>query len=251
MKEAKVIICIPARLGSTRFHEKLLARKTGKSLIEHTWERACRASLPAEVIIAADDERIMAEAASFGARCVMTSKSHKSGTDRIAEAVSGLEADIIVNLQGDEPEIEPGHVDKVARLLTEHAEYSMSTLATSIKKAEQVVDPNVVKVVCDNKGKALYFSRAPIPYDREAGGPGKSCNYLRHLGIYAYRRDFLMRITQQEQSKYEKIEKLEQLRVLENGYSIIVGEVEDYNEGIDTAEQYEAFAAKYNSRVKD
>jgi 3-deoxy-manno-octulosonate cytidylyltransferase (CMP-KDO synthetase) len=246
----KIIAVIPSRYSSTRLAGKVLAKETGKFLIQHTYEQACKAKLPEKVIIAADDEKIVAAAKSFGAEAVLTSIEHKSGTDRIAEAVAGLDADIIVNIQADEPEIDPAYIDKVAKLLVENPDYPMSTLAAPIKTAADVANPNIVKVITDNSGKAIYFSRCPIPYDREKAGIGDLKYYLRHLGIYAYRKDFLLKITKMQQTPLEKIEKLEQLRAIENGYGILVGKVEHTCDGIDTPEQYAEFVKRYKKAKK-
>jgi len=240
----KVIACIPARYGSTRFAGKVLAKDTGKYLIQHTYERACEAKIPEKVIIAADDEKVIAAAKSFGAECVLTSVEHKSGTDRIAEAVRDIDVDIVVNLQADEPEIAPANVDYLAELLIKNPDYSMATLAAEFKTPEQIADPNIVKVVLDAKGGAIYFSRAPIPYDRQRSGIGEVGQYLRHIGIYAYRKEFLLKITTLPQTPMEKIEKLEQLRAIENGLPILVGKVEHTCDGIDTPEQYAEFVKR-------
>lgn len=240
----KVIACIPARYESTRFPGKVLAKETGKFLIQHTWERACEAKIPEKVIIAADDEKVVEAAKSFGAECVLTSVEHKSGTDRIAEAVADADVDIVVNLQGDEPEIDPGNIDYLAKLLIENCDCPMATLAAEFTRAEQVTDPNIVKVVVDSNGRAIYFSRSPIPYDREKGGIGDVAQYLRHIGIYAYRKNFLLKITKLAQTPLEKTEKLEQLRAIENSYSILVGKVEHVCDGIDTPEQYAEFVKR-------
>ena len=237
----QIIGCIPARYGSTRFPGKVLAKDTGKFLIQHTYERASEAELLERVIIATDDEKVVAAAYSFGADCVLTAAEHKSGTDRIAEAVDQMDVDIVVNLQADEPEIEPGNIDYVARLLIENPDYPMATLAADFERAEQVADPNIVKVITDGKGGAIYFSRSPIPYNRDAGGVGRVAQYKRHLGIYAYRKDFLLKITALPQTPLEKTEKLEQLRAIENGFGILVGKVEHTCDGIDTPEQYAEF----------
>jgi 3-deoxy-manno-octulosonate cytidylyltransferase (CMP-KDO synthetase) len=241
----KIVVCIPARYDSTRFPGKVLAKDTGKYLIQHTYERACKASLPQRVIIAADDEQIVEAARTFGAECVMTDPAHQSGTDRIAEAVADLDADIVVNVQGDEPEIDPDHIDLLARLLVENPGVPMATLAAPLRQAEQVADPNVVKAVVDRRGRAIYFSRSPIPYDRDQGGIGPAANYLRHIGIYAYRKDFLLQLATLLQTPLEKLERLEQLRVIENGHAILVGTVEHTAEGIDTPRQYAAFVQRY------
>ena len=244
--EVKIVVCIPARYDSTRFPGKILAQQTGKYLVQHTYEQACKTRLPEEVLIAADDERIVAAAKTFGATCVLTRVDHQSGTDRIAEAVSGVDADIVINVQGDEPEIDPGHIDQLAELLADNPEMPMATLATPLRRAEQVADPNIVKAIVDTRGRAIYFSRCPIPYDREEAGIGPARQYLRHIGIYAYRKDFLLTLTTLPQTPLEKLEKLEQLRAVENGYAIGVGIVTDMSEGIDTPEQYAAFVQRYS-----
>jgi 3-deoxy-manno-octulosonate cytidylyltransferase (CMP-KDO synthetase) len=258
----KVYACIPARYGSTRFPGKVLAKDTGKFLIQHTYERACAAKLPEKVIIAADDKRIVAAAESFGAECVMTSPDCASGTDRIAEAVGGLDVDIVVNLQADEPEIDPANIDKVAQLLIEAQNsklktqnyYGMATLAADFQNASQVSDPNIVKVIVTGHEsratsheptRAIYFSRSVIPYDRRQGGIGAVKSYLRHIGIYAYRKDFLLKITKLPQTPLERIEKLEQLRAIENGFDILVGKVKHTCDGIDTPKQYAEFVKRY------
>jgi len=282
----KIVACIPARFSSTRFPGKVLAKDTGKFLIQHVYEQACQAKLIDRVIIAADDRRVVEAAKSFGAECVLTSVKHQSGTDRIAEAVKNVDADIVVNLQADEPEIDPDNIDYVARLLADNPDYPMATLAAPFDNAKQIADPNIVKVVvsscvpstalgtgvrdasCEKKemdsrfrgndstqyarrntqddiGRAIYFSRSPIPYDREKAGIGKLEQYLRHIGIYAYRKEFLLKITALPQTPLEKIEKLEQLRALENGFSILVGRVKHTCDGIDTPEQYAEFVKRY------
>ena len=255
----KVIAVIPARYSSTRLAGKVLAKDTGKFLIQHTWEQACKAKLPEKVIIAADDEKIVAAAESFGADCVLTSVEHKSGTDRIAEAVADLDADIVVNIQADEPEIDPAYIDKVAKLLVDNPDYPMSTLAAPCKTAADVANPNIVKVIItshepratsDDAPQAIYFSRSIIPYDRQKEGIGELKQYLRHLGIYAYRKDFLLKITKLPQTPLEKIEKLEQLRAIENGFGILVGKVEHTTDGIDTPEQYAEFVKRVREDKK-
>ncbi|MHC4086606.1 MAG: 3-deoxy-manno-octulosonate cytidylyltransferase [Planctomycetota bacterium] len=241
----KILACIPARYGSTRLAGKVLAKDTGKFLIQHTYERACLAALPEKVIIAADDQRIAAAAETFGAECILTSVEHKSGTDRIAEAVKDIDVEIVVNLQADEPEIDPQNIDYLARLLAENPDYPMATLAADFQNTEQVANPDIVKVIIDSNDCAIYFSRAPIPYDREKSGVGKLQQYLRHIGIYAYRKEFLLKITALPQTKLEKIEKLEQLRAIENGFSILVGKVKHTCDGIDTPQQYAEFVKRH------
>jgi len=246
----KIVAVIPARYGSTRFAGKVLAKDTGKFLIQHTYERACQAKLPQKVIIAADDERVVAAAKSFGAECILTSIEHQSGTDRIAEAVADIDVDIVVNLQADEPEIDPANIDYLAELLLKNPDYPMATLAAEFRSAAQIADPNIVKVIINSKGRAIYFSRLPIPYDREKAGNGDVKQYLRHLGIYAYRKEFLLKITGLPQTPLEKIEKLEQLRAIENGFAILVGKVEHTCDGIDTPQQYAEFVERYEKGQK-
>ena len=246
----KVVACIPARYGSTRFAAKVLAKDTGKYLIEHTWERACQAKLPDNVVIATDDRRVLAAAESFGAACVMTSTDHKSGTDRIAEAVANMDVDIIVNLQADEPEIDPKNIDYVAQLLIDNEDCPMATLAAEFQNTEQIADANIVKVVTDCRNRGIYFSRSVIPYDREAAGIGPVKQYMRHLGIYSYRKDFLLEITALPQTQLEKCEKLEQLRAIENGFSILVGKVEHTCDGIDTPQQYAEFVNRWTKKAE-
>lgn len=246
----KVIVCIPARYASTRFPNKVLAKDTGKFLIQHTYEQACKAKLPGSVLIATDDQKVVEAAKRFGAECVLTGVDHNSGTDRIAEAVADVDFDIVVNLQADEPEIDPANIDTVAQLLIDNPQAPMATLAAEFESAEQITNPNIVKVVADTNGRAVYFSRSVIPYDRRSGGTGPVKQYLRHLGIYAYRRDFLLEFTNLPQGRLEQIEKLEQLRAIENGCSILVVKVEHACDGIDTREQYAAFVRRYKSATE-
>jgi 3-deoxy-manno-octulosonate cytidylyltransferase (CMP-KDO synthetase) len=247
----KILACIPARYGSTRLAGKVLAKDTGKFLIQHTYERACRAALPEKVIIAADDQKIVDAANSFGAECILTSVEHKSGTDRIAEAVRDIDVEIVVNLQADEPEIDPHNIDYLAGLLVKNPDYPMATLAADFQNSEQIANPDIVKVITDCDNRAIYFSRAPIPYDREKAGVGKIQQYSRHIGIYAYRKEFLLKITSLPQTKLEKIEKLEQLRAIENGFSILVGKVKHTCDGIDTPQQYAEFVERYQKLSKN
>jgi len=244
----KVLACIPARYDSTRFPAKVLAKDTGKFLIQHTYERACLAKIPEKVIIAADDKKIADAAASFGAQCIMTSTDHKSGTDRIAQAVADIDTGIIINIQADEPEIDPQNIDALAKLLTDNPDCPMATLAADFQTPQQITDPNIVKVITNCNGRTIYFSRSPIPYDRETASTGNIKLYLRHIGIYAYRKDFLLKITSLPQTPLEKTEKLEQLRAIENGFEILVGKVRHSCDGIDTPQQYADFVARYSNK---
>jgi len=240
----KIVVVIPARYGSSRFAGKVLAKKTGKYLVQHTYERALCAKSVDHALIATDDRRVLDACRQFGARCVMTSEYHQSGTDRIAEAVEKVDADIIVNLQADEPEIDPNYIDLVAELLAVNPKAQMATLLAPFENPADIANPNIVKCITDAAGKAIYFSRSVIPCDRQAGGVGPVGNYRRHLGIYAYRKDFLMAYTAMQPSFLEQTEKLEQLRAIENGYTILTATVPRAWDGVDTEEQYEAFVKR-------
>jgi 3-deoxy-manno-octulosonate cytidylyltransferase (CMP-KDO synthetase) len=244
-----IAVVIPARYGSSRFAGKVLAKKTGKYLVQHTYERALCARRAGQVLIATDDERVLAACEEFGAACVMTSVEHQSGTDRIAEAVRDLDVDIVVNLQADEPDIDPVYIDGVAGLLVDNRDAQMATLLAPFENEEDVVNPNIVKCITDTAGRAIYFSRSVIPYDRSAGGVGDMANYKRHLGIYAYRKEFLMTYTAMKPSFLEQAEKLEQLRAIENGYTILTAIVEKAWDGVDTEEQYQAFVRRQRGKT--
>jgi len=248
---ARRVLVIPARRRSTRLPDKMLLRDTGKTVLEHTYEAACRAERPELVLIATDDMEIAAEARRFGARAVMTSPDCPSGTDRVAEAVRGLpQAEIIVNLQGDEPEADAAAIDRLFELLERHSTASIATLATPIRDRRLLEDPSCVKVTFDSGGRALYFSRSPIPHAREWDDSLLTAtppNFYQHLGIYAYRRPLLMQMPKWPVGRLEQIEKLEQLRVLENGASILVAVTDRATRGIDTPEDYAAFVRRQPS----
>lgn len=242
------VVVIPARLASTRFPEKILASETGKPLVQHVVEQAAKAKRISQVIVAVDDQRIVEALRPFGTRCVMTAPTHQSGTDRIAEVARGLAADvgIIVNVQGDEPEIEPDTIDGlVARLET--GTDDIATAATEFPAGAEAADPNLVKVAIDQAGRAMYFSRAPIPFRRDATASVNTAYHL-HLGIYAYRRDFLLRFASWPPTPCEITEKLEQLRALEHGCSIFVLRVRRATHGIDTPQQYAEFVRKHHEQ---
>jgi 3-deoxy-manno-octulosonate cytidylyltransferase (CMP-KDO synthetase) len=230
----KVIGIIPARYGSTRFPGKPLALIAGKPLIQHVVERCQQATSLAEVIVATDDTRIWEVAQSF-CRAEMTAPDHPSGSDRIAEVAARCACDAIVNIQGDEPLIDPAVIDAVAGAL---AQTDMSTAATPIRDPEEYGNPNVVKVVVNQAGRALYFSRRTIPYLRDAASGSvteqlAAFPFLKHLGIYGYRREALLRLVKCPVSPLERAEKLEQLRALENGIPIAVVKVEYDSVGVD------------------
>jgi 3-deoxy-manno-octulosonate cytidylyltransferase (CMP-KDO synthetase) len=237
------IVVIPARFGSTRFPAKILAADTGIPLVQHVVDRVNRCARVGGVIVATDDTRIVQALAPFGTRCVMTRADHPSGTDRIAEVAGGRSDDIIVNVQGDEPEIEPEIIDALISRLEESAD-DMATAATVFPAGADVNDPNLVKVVIGLNGQAIYFSRSPIPFHRDADSRAAASYYL-HLGIYAYRRNFLLKYAAWPPTPLEQTEKLEQLRALEHGATIYVHRVQRATHGIDTKEQYEEFVKRF------
>ncbi|HXY37373.1 MAG TPA: 3-deoxy-manno-octulosonate cytidylyltransferase [Planctomycetaceae bacterium] len=249
----RVFGIIPARLQSSRLPRKLLLADTGKPLLQYTWEQACRAKSLAEVIVATDSPEIAAVVKRFGGRAEMTGE-HPSGTDRVAEVVrrSCRDAHIVVNIQGDEPEIDPAHIDLLVKTLVEHSGVEMSTLATPITSRRELDDHSCNKVVCASDGRALYFSRSTIPFVRDAVWDEllqTNSPWLLHLGLYAYRVEFLLELTKLPPSKLEKLEKLEQLRVLEMGARIQVAVVEQRSVGIDTPEDYARFVERVNRRA--
>lgn len=240
----RAIAVIPARFDSSRFRGKVLADRTGKPLIQHVYERARRASRVARLIVAADDDRIISAVRAFGGEAVMTRRDHPNGTSRIAEVAASLDAEIIVNVQGDEPEIEPALIDLAIGSLVDHPDCSVGTLASPFAKGEDPSNPNIVKVVVDGSGRALYFSRALIPHDRDAAGLPPPLP-LKHVGLYVYRRAFLSQYVRLAPTPLEQAEKLEQLRMLEHGFKIAVAIGESHAHGIDTPEQYEAFVTRH------
>ena len=233
----KYIAIIPARYASTRFPGKPLAVLGGKTVIQRVYEQV--SSLLDEVYVATDDERIFQAVESFGGRAVMTRTDHKSGTDRIEEVAEkiGSDADVIINVQGDEPFIQPSQIETLMHLF-DAPETQIGTLGKRFETIEGVENPNSPKIVTDNRGFALYFSRSPIPYVRgiDRNLWLEAYPFLKHLGIYAYRREVLREVTQLPQGRLEKAESLEQLRWLENGYRIRVGLTDVETVGIDTPE---------------
>lgn len=228
----KVLGVIPARYGSTRFEGKPLADICGNTMIEWVYKRAIQSDLD-KIVVATDDERIYHEVLRFNGEAVMTSENHNTGTDRIAETAKLYkEYDVIINIQGDEPLIEPVLINNLAKAFKD-VEVLMATLKHKISDEKDIANPNVVKVITDIKDNALYFSRSPIPYNRDKKN---IIDYYRHIGIYGYRRDFLFKYAEMQPTNLEKTESLEQLRVLENGYNIKVIETEFSVKGVDTKE---------------
>ncbi|TWU57404.1 3-deoxy-manno-octulosonate cytidylyltransferase [Rubripirellula reticaptiva] len=267
-------IVIPARLASTRLPEKLLRKVSGKSVLQYTYEAALQSKLAKAVVIAVDDERMAREVDVFGGKWVMTRVDHASGTDRIAEVASQFPSvDVFVNVQGDEPEIDPETIDSVAKLLIDDQAADMATAGTPIRDLERLSSPSCVKIVMagyesnggestrdqssenggqTGKGRAVYFSRAVVPHSRDAS-PESMLDaeppiYWHHLGIYAYRREFLSWFAQQSPSVLEMTERLEQLRAIEAGKRILVARVESATAGIDTESDLQAFATRLARR---
>jgi 3-deoxy-manno-octulosonate cytidylyltransferase (CMP-KDO synthetase) len=239
-KKDSIIAIIPARYGSTRFPGKALVLIRDKPMIQWVYERTRGSRLASRVIVATDDERIMEAVSSFGGEAILTSRSHPTGTDRIAEVASKLVCDIVVNVQGDEPLIQPEMIDEAVAPLIRDPSIPMGTVCREIDDPRETFDPNVVKVVFDKKGFALYFSRAPIPWNRDqwAGKqvfsemkPGSAV--YKHIGLYAYRRNFLLQYARLPQTALEAVEKLEQLRALEHGHRIKVSVTRHESFGVD------------------
>jgi len=242
-----VLVVIPARYGSVRFPGKPLASLQGKPVIQHVYEQVARTTRADEVVVATDDERIREAVERFGGKVVMTSPTLQSGTERAAEVARSRSAEIIINVQGDEPLIQPDMVDALADFLERHRAVPMVSLMTKLAWPEDAANPNVVKVVVDRDGFALYFSRAPIPYVRSDQPRGVAPQAWKHLGIYGYQRHFLLQFPHLEPTPLAQLEQLEQLRALEHGYRIKLLETVHDTIGVDTAEdlaRVEAIMAK-------
>jgi len=250
----KVAAVVPARYQSTRLPGKPLADIAGEPMIRWVYERARRALSVDEVWVATDDERIFEAVRGFGGNCRMTSSHHLSGTDRLAEIAEGMDWDFVINVQGDEPLLDPSMVTQVINCLKENPAVSMATLKCKITSTSEITNPNVVKVVTDIDGYALYFSRAPVPFYRELRrtvhgiASDLPLSVFKHIGLYAYQRNFLLRFSQLEPTPLEKIERLEQLRALEYGFKIRVATSESSTIGVDTAEDLERVRAIVKSK---
>jgi 3-deoxy-manno-octulosonate cytidylyltransferase (CMP-KDO synthetase) len=243
LKDKKEIIgVIPVRYGSSRFPGKPLADICGKPMIQRVYERSCQASMLSTVLVATDDVRIFKIVESFGGEAVMTPKAIPSGTDRVAFVAKGHNADIVVNIQGDEPFIEPKEIDSVAQILLDDESAMMGTLVKRITRIEELTSPNTAKVIIDQNGYALYFSRSPIPNYRDNADYSEwiqNHTYYKHVGIYSYRKSFLMDYSRWEPTPLEMIEKLEQLRALERGFKIKVAETSAEPVCVDTPKDLE------------
>jgi 3-deoxy-manno-octulosonate cytidylyltransferase (CMP-KDO synthetase) len=229
----RIVALIPARFHSTRFPGKPLADLAGKPLIEHVYRRTAAASSVGAVVVATDDPRIVEAVESFGGVARLTGRSHRTGTDRLAEVADDLTADIVVNVQGDEPLVEPEMIEEAIRPLADDAALMMTTLRRRIVDPDDYANPHVVKVVVDREGNALYFSRAAIPFSRGAA------DAYKHVGLYAYRRSFLLAFARLQPTPLEVAESLEQLRALEHGFRIRAVETEYDSIGVDTPEDLE------------
>ncbi|MEZ5928472.1 MAG: 3-deoxy-manno-octulosonate cytidylyltransferase [Parvularculaceae bacterium] len=251
----KAVIIIPARLASTRLSEKLLQKVGGKTILQHTYERARQSKKASRVIIAADDERIRAAACAFGGEVVMTNRAHRSGTERVAEAARDVDADIVVNVQGDEPEMEPEHID---RLISAQAKYGpfASTLVCPFPSTASVDNPARVKAVLGPRLRsssehnpvfnAIFFTRAPAPFPRD--GSLTCVDHFLHIGIYAFKKQTLLAFARMREGINERIEKLEQLRIVEERKRIIAVLVDHGAPGIDTPDDLAAFRARFEKR---
>ncbi len=226
---------IPSRYRSTRFPGKALATLFGKPLVQHVWERSTSARSLERVLVATDDARILEAVRAFGGEALLTSPDHPSGTDRLAEVARRIEAPIYVNIQGDEPLVDPRDIDALVEELRRDSTVQMATLRGPVRSPEEMRNPNVVKVVCDRSGNALYFSRSPIPHSRS----GEASGAYRHLGLYAYRRALLLEVAGAAAGVLERTEQLEQLRVLEMGREIRVLDALGDSIGVDTPEDLE------------
>ena len=257
--DSRAVAIIPARWASTRFPGKPLAQIQNKPMIQWVVEQARKASRISDVIVATDDDRILKAVTGFGGKAVMTSQDHISGSDRIAEVASGINCDIVVNIQGDEPLIPPENIDQVIGCLDKNPALNIATLMMPVHTSDEITDPNVVKVVTDQKGRALYFSRSAIPFHRDEWKSGlpeniskakEEVKIFKHIGLYAYTRSFLLEFTRMSPTPNEQIEKLEQLRALEHGVPIHVEATEKISMGVDRVEdlkKIERFLEKQNS----
>jgi 3-deoxy-manno-octulosonate cytidylyltransferase (CMP-KDO synthetase) len=249
----RIHVVIPARLASTRLPEKLLLRAGGKSVLQHTYEAAGRAKCTSGITIAVDDAKLESEVTRFGGTATMTSPNCQSGTDRLAEVAARLsDVEIFVNVQGDEPEIDPAAIDLVADALVSNPWADIATAARPIRDLATLENPNCVKAVIGEAGRALYFSRAAVPFVRDglsdAMLSAEPPMFWHHLGLYAYRREFLQWFASQSLGRLEQVEKLEQLRALEAGRQIVVARIDAAPAGIDTQADFDAFVQRLEAQ---
>jgi len=249
MDPSEVVIVIPARYGSTRLPGKPLVPLAGKPMIQHVFERAKLAKTAARVIVAADDERIVSRVREFGGEARMTRMDHRTGTERIAEVAAHVDGQVFVNVQGDEPLLEPAAIDTLVTALFEQPAAAIATVAVPIRTPADIMDPNVVKTVLDFDENALYFSRAPIPWVRDSAHKTHA-RHLKHLGLYVFQRDALLEYPTLPQGELERLEQLEQLRWMENGWKIRVAEVEHDAVSVDVPEDVERVEKLLQNRQK-
>ena len=241
---------IPARYAATRFPGKVLAQLSGRPVIQYVYEEALKAATLEDLVVATDDERILKAVEDFGGRAVITAKGHRSGTDRLTEVVNQIDTQIVVNIQADEPLINFSMIDELVNCLLQDSSIPMATLICKIEDMQELVDPNVVKVVKDKNNFALYFSRSPIPNLRSSLPVGQRLTFFKHLGLYAYSKEFLFTFTNLPTGELEQVERLEQLRALENGYKIKVLETNFNTIGVDTPEDLEKIKAYLENGVQ-
>ena len=237
-KSPIILAVIPSRYGAVRLPGKPLVQIAGKPMIQHVWERASRATKLSKVVVATDDERIRAAVQSFGGEAIMTRADHRSGTDRVAEVAATAPADIFINVQGDEPLVSPEAIDALVDAIAEDELVQLATLAVPLQHTKDIMDPNIVKVVLDFNSDALYFSRAPIPWVRGTKN-SVHARHLKHLGLYAYRKEALLDYNTLPPGDLERVEQLEQLRWMENGYKMRVAETEHDAVSVDVPEDVE------------
>lgn len=250
----KKIVVIPARLNSTRLPNKVLLDLNGKSVLQRVYEQCQKAQNIDEVYIATDSQKVKKVCQKFTQNIIITDEKHQSGTDRIAEAIEKINCDIVINVQGDEPFIEPSLIEDIVKSF-KNSDIVMTSAMHKISEVSELKNPNVVKVTIDNNNNALYFSRSIIPHHRDEWDAllnhhiniPSPLKFYRHLGIYGYKKDFLIKYSQMQQSYLERLEKLEQLRVLENGYKIKMIETNYNSIGIDTQEDYDKALEKYSN----
>jgi len=242
MKNQKSVIVIPARYASTRFPGKPLVDIRGKTMIQRVYEQACKSELATQVIVATDDERILSHVKGFGGDVLMTSNSHKTGTERCAEIAKQVDADLVINVQGDEPFIAPQQIDELIDFLTKHIEFKIGTLAKQLELYDELCNPNTIKVVFSKLREAIYFSRHPIPFSRDDVIENwlEQHKYHKHIGMYGYRRDTLLELAQLAPTSLEQAESLEQLRWMENGIRIGIATTTYDTISIDTPQDLDA-----------
>ncbi len=241
----KAVGMIPARLGSTRLPNKVLLKIAGKPMIQHVWEESCKIRGLNDVWVACDDIQIADLVKGFGGKAILTRVDHSNGTSRIAEAIEKMDVDVVVNIQGDQPLLDAEAIENLVKVFERSAELQMATLAIRSKNSAEYKNPNIVKLVRGESGQALYFSRSPLPFWRDTD---ETPEFWKHIGVYGYRRNFLKKFVSWPEGQLEKIEKLEQLRVLERGFSIQVVETKQDFLSVDTVDDLEKVESFFKSK---